>query len=150
MGEVHTLGGHTFEVIGESTVEHDLRFMGLVRLAGLDLPSMKEGETPAEFALRLLGEILASGHALSMLGCLLVPEGTASEDWTPDLERETAGFLGRLVQAEDKEKVNRLVISLLVDFFESGLGSSETFLTSLARQKTPQKQEQTATGTGGS
>lgn len=119
----HLLGGRRFSVIGESTVEHDLTFMGLLRKAGLDMPTLREGELPKDFATRLLGDLLGSGKACELLGCLLIPEGVESEDWTPELGQETAEHIGHLTSAADKQKVNQLILSALVDFFESGLAS---------------------------
>lgn len=119
----HELGGRVFTVIGESTIEHDFHFMGLVKAAGLDRPTLRIDESPGDFAVRILGELLGSGHACEMLGCLLIPEGIRSEDWTPKIAAETATFIGRLADPSEKQKVRALVLSLLIDFFERGLAS---------------------------
>lgn len=130
MAERHILGGRAFVPIGESTVEHDFTFMGLIRAAGLDRVAIREGESAQDFALRLLQEAIASGKVLEMLGCLLIPEGTAPEHWTPRLGAETAAFFGGLTAAADKLTIQALVLSLLIDFFEQGLSSLETSRTS--------------------
>jgi len=136
----HTLGGRTFEVIGESTVEHDFTFMGIARKVGLDRPALLDNESVEEFAVRLLGDLLASGLALDLLGCLLIPEGIRSEDWTPEIGQETANFLGRLSSPAEKDKVRSLTLAALVDFFESGLAfsiASETSSGTSPREAKP-------------
>lgn len=122
-GDPIVLGGRTFRPIGESTVEHDYGFIALVRGMGLTSPSARAHEAPEELALRLLGEIIGSGKAMDALGYLLVPDGTPSEAWTPELGRQTAAFLAKLTRPEDKALVRSLTLSLLHDFFALGLGS---------------------------
>lgn len=120
----HVLGGRPFVVIGESTLEHDLTFTGICETTGLGQPSMRDGEDPEGFARRLLGELLASGRALELLACLLIPEGTESTDWTPELAAETKRHLAGLTAAEDKAQISKLLTSAVADFFESGLACS--------------------------
>jgi len=67
------LGGRVYRPIGESTVEHDFRFMGLLRDLGLDDPHRLESEAPEQFAVRLLNDLISSGRALEALGHLIVP-----------------------------------------------------------------------------
>jgi hypothetical protein len=50
--------------------------------------------------------------------------------WTPELGEETAKFLGSLHTGEDKAKIRSLVLTLVLDFFESGIISSWTTETS--------------------
>ena len=141
MAAKHQLGGRGFDPIGESTVEHDLHFLGLIRRAGLDDLKLEPGEVPAEFAMRILGSLLQSGSACDMLGCLLIPEGATSEAWTPQMAEETTRHIAGLTDPGDKQKVHALVVSVLIDFFESGLASWVNSESSLAQPAlTPQSE----------
>ena len=122
-GAPFILGGRSFRSIGESTIEHDYLFIRLVRDLGLDDPHLTGDETPEQFAMRLLTDIIASGRALDALGFLLIPSEAKSEEWTPELGQETAVFLGGLVNPDDKAMVRGLTLGLLSDFFAQGLGS---------------------------
>lgn len=127
--ERYLLGGRCFVPVTHSTVEHDFTFMGLVHEAGLDTLEPAPGEAYPAFAERLLKHAVTSKKTMPMLGCLLIPEGMRQEDWTPALCDETAQFIGRLTSDEDKSKVHQLVLSLLIDFFRTGLiyyASSQT------------------------
>ncbi len=144
------LGGRVFRPIGESTVEHDLKFMALLRDLGLDDPHRPESEAPEQFAVRLLNDLISSGRALEALGYLLIPGEARSEDWTPALGEETAEFLGGLVDPKDKARVQGLTLSFLRDFFELGLGSwaLSTSSSAKATSASPQESQTTATASG--
>jgi len=136
----YELGGRAFVHVGESTVEHDYHFLALQTAAGLDQFEMQAGESAEVFAERLIRQVIASGKALSLLGCLLVPEPKdpgkrAGEDWTPEKGQETARFLGSLTGEKDKAQVRSLVATLLIDFFQSGLASVRTIETSSNPEK---------------
>jgi hypothetical protein len=134
--EKHVLGGRNFLTVRESTVEQDFRFLALVKRARIDEITLAPGEHPEAFARRLLEATVESGSILDLLGCLLVPEEAAPRDrdpgeaWTREMGEETARFLGRLREPEDKARVRSLVLSLLVSFFESGIVSLWTSKTS--------------------
>ncbi len=135
-GEEHVLGGRTFLSVMESTVDHDLYFHGLTGRAGLRFEKL-EHESPGEFAARILEEVVQSGQALELLGCLLVPEEIGVEGWTPEVARETASFIGHLRGEEDKAHVRALILSLLISFFGCGLASMWTSPRSLSGQPQP-------------
>lgn len=120
------LGGRTYVPVKNSTIEHDFWLMGQIRSAGLDEVRINPDEKPEDFALRLLRDVINSGKVFLLLGGLLIPEGTAGEDWTPELAGETAGALKKLTAPEDKEKVREQVLSLLIGFFEAGLACLTT------------------------
>ncbi len=129
MSEKHILGGRTFLPVTESTVEQDFRFLALVKQARIDEITMAQGESPEDFARRLLETTIENGVILDLLGCLLVPEDRAPQDrdpgevWTRQMGDETARFLGGLRSPKDKAEVRGLVLSLLVSFFDSGIVS---------------------------
>ena len=144
MAERHKLGGRTFVVVRESTVEQDYTFLAMIRDAGVAELTMDPEEEPEGFARRILEAVIRSGAVLKLLGCLLVPEELVpkrsrftigrrpepGEMWTPEIAGETAEFLGRLHDPADKTKVQALVLSLLLSFFESGIVSLWTMGTS--------------------
>ena len=117
------IGGRTFVPVKNSTIEHDFYLMSHIRGAGLDRIAIGEGEAPDDFAVRLLGEVIDSGRIFKVLGGLFLPEGVSSLDWTPQLAEETASFLKKISDPQDKLEIQRQVISLLIDFFQSGLAS---------------------------
>jgi len=142
----YELGGRAFVHVGESTVEHDYTFLALQTAAGLDVFDMQVGESPEVFAERLVRQVIASGKALPLLGCLLVPEPTdsqkpAGEAWTPEMGEKTARFLGTLTAEKDKAQVRSLIATLLIDFFQSGLASVRTTAMSSSNEAGPRKSE---------
>ena len=70
-----------------------------------------------------LGEVISSGRIFPILGGLFLPEKISSLDWTPEVAEETAAFLKKVSDPEDKAQIQRQVISLLISFFQSGLAS---------------------------
>ena len=136
MSEKHVLGGRTFLPVSESTVEQDFRFLALVKQARIDEVTMVQGESPENFARRLLETTIESGVILDLLGCLLIPEDRAPQDrdpgeaWTRQMGDETARFLGGLRNPNDKAEIRSLVLTLLVSFFECGIVSLWTSKTS--------------------
>ena len=118
-----TIGGRTFVPVTNSTIEHDFYLMSHIRGAGLDRIAIEDGEPPDDFAVRLLGEVISSGRVFKVLGGLFLPEKISSLDWTPEMAEETAAFLKRISEPRDKLEVQKQVINLLIDFFQSGLAS---------------------------
>ncbi len=117
------LGGRRFVQLTESTVEHDFRMMALLREVGLDRPMRLEDETPADYGGRLLRDLISSDRALDVLGHLLVPEGTSPRDWSVEMAKETAAFLGGLVHPDDKQRIYALTLEFLLGFFQLELDS---------------------------
>jgi hypothetical protein len=120
------LGGLVYVPVKNSTIEHDFYLMGQIRAVGLDEVHVRPDERPEDFALRLLRDVINSGRVFLLLGGLLISEGTASEDWTPELAEKTAQTLKKLTAPDDKEKVREQVLSLLIGFFETGLACLTT------------------------
>lgn len=121
-----SIGDRTFVPIQEGTLRQDLRYMELVSQLGLQSLYKRPEETAEEYAMRLLGEIVAAGTVLEILGTLLVPAGTDPEKWTPQMAKETAAYFGSLTKPEDKAAVHAQVLTLLLDFFERGMVSLKT------------------------
>jgi hypothetical protein len=117
------IGGRMFVPVKNSTIEHDFWLMAHIRGAGLDRIAIEEGEPPEEFAVRLLGEVISSGRIFPILGGLFLPEKISSLDWTPEVAEETAAFLKKVSDPDDKALIQQQVVSLLISFFQSGLVS---------------------------
>lgn len=124
--ETITLGGREFRPVVGATIEHDYWLMGHIRRAGIDRCALEEGESPDDYALRLMREVINSGEAFTLLGGTLIPADKKVTDWTPAIAQETAEFLKRLTDPNDKQKLNGCTASLLAGFFSSGLASLET------------------------
>lgn len=138
----YELGGRRFLTVQEMTVKQDLAFLALTREAGLDGLTMGAGESPEDFAERILGALVENDAVLKILGLLLVPPairsrrlpfqkpGTVPSKWTPEVADETAAFLGSLSTPKDKAQIRALILTLLIHFFGSGIGSLWTTETS--------------------
>lgn len=145
-----TLGGRAFRKIGIATLEHDFRLIGLLREIGLYEPYRLQSESPAEYGTRLLQDLIASGRAFDVLGHLLIPAEVPPENWTPEIARETAGFIGALTRPEDKEEIQALTLGFLLGFFEHGLSSWRLSTTSSesCRSESPTATPATAMASG--
>lgn len=125
-----TIGGKIFRVIKSSTLEHDHWCMGEIRGAGLDRMTVAKDELPDDFVRRILAETIRSGRVYALLGGFLIPDDVQDNDWTPDIAKETAGFMRKLTDPADKSIVNMQVVALLIGFFEKGLVTLTTFKAS--------------------
>lgn len=136
------LAGRTFVPAGESTVEHDIEVMRLMRAAGLEASAAGNDD---EFAWRALAALVEGGTLLPLVACLIVPEeharrrpglvvrllerfgvvrrAAARGGWTPDVQAETVAFLKDLDEPRDKDQVYALVAGLLVPFVNGALRS---------------------------
>lgn len=118
------INGRAYVEIGANgSLARDLFVMYHARHAGLTNIAPRDGETTEALGERILGSLISSGHTLPLLGGFLIPEGKAPEDWTEAMAHETAAALGRVTDGADKEKVTAQLLSIMVGFFASGLGS---------------------------
>lgn len=127
--ETLLLGGRAFARAEDTTVEQDLFIMGRIREAGLNEITLRAGESPDEFSRRLIGDLAASGVTLPLLGGLIVPAESGA--WSPSLAASTAEYIATLADPEDKLRVNTLIVSMLLGFFESGIVSLHEWKRSL-------------------
>lgn len=125
-----TFAGKPFRAITDGTIQWDDATMREIRAARLDSTPMMVGETAERYALRLLDELLLSGRALPLIGCLVIPADIADEDWTPKIAEETSRFVGKCKGKEDREEYRLLLTSAMISFLESGLASLKTLETS--------------------
>ncbi|WP_263418670.1 hypothetical protein [Terriglobus albidus] len=115
--------GRKYKHIGESTLRHDIFTEAQMLKAGVSRMELMPGESADEFAQRLLRTAYANTDIFLLLGCLLIPEEMKSLDWTEETAKETALFLGAVVDKEDKLTVRAQVVSAFQGFIEAGLVS---------------------------
>lgn len=135
------LGGRRFRRVTHGSLEHDNELLRLLRLAGI-----RETATPAaadEIAWGAIERLLETKTMLPLLGCLIVPERAAARreaplaalwrslmgqrppraapEWSPEIQAETAAFLGALDDPADKERVYQIISDLLFPFLSAGV-----------------------------
>lgn len=134
------LAGRTFVPVGESTVEHDIEVMRLLRAAGLEMePAAREADGAGEAeGLDVLTALVQAGVLLPLVACLILPEERSARragalarwlervgllrreavrgGWSPEVQAETVAFLGRLDEPADKQRVYGIVAQLLFPF----------------------------------
>lgn len=126
MSNLITLAGKPFRAIKHSTIEHDFHAMALLREANLHEVYMQEGETPEDFAMRILNGAIASGKAFDLLGTFLVPAAIEDGQWSPAVAHETAALLRHTTDLQEKHRIRSAVVSCIIGFFQSGLTYSMT------------------------
>lgn len=140
MVQIHELGGRSFLTVQETTAEQDELFFTYTRKAGLHRPMAGPDESPEDFGIRILGQLVEGGLGRKILSLLLVPPALSRRRflgraiptpraWTPELAEETERFLATLTTPADKTKLQNLILDLLVDFFDGGIGSSRITAT---------------------
>lgn len=118
------LGGCEYRKMGPSTLDHDWRFVALLRELKLLEPCLSEGEPAADYGRRLLVELISSGRAGAVLGHLIMPAELSDEQWTPAVADATSAAIAGLTDEADKATVHSLTLGVLLDFFETGLNAS--------------------------
>ena len=121
MAEIIELGKRKFRTIENSTVEHDFTAIQLLGKAGLDAAAKREDESYDDFAVRLMSQIISSGHAFDLVSAFIIPEELADHDWTPKIGVDTAAFIRKLSAQEDKVQIRQLVVTLLAGFSQAGM-----------------------------
>jgi len=136
------LAGRAFVPVGESTVEHDIEVMGLLRAAGLEASAIASDDG---FAWAALHAIIEAKALLPLVACMIVPaerarrrpgvlarmleragilqRAAARGGWTPEVQAETVAFLKDLDEPRDKDQVYALVAALIVPFLNGALRS---------------------------
>jgi hypothetical protein len=136
-GQPIVLGGRRFHLVevGSAPIRHYNLYSGLLAEIGLDDPHRIGDETAEDYVRRLLHELLVSRKSTEVLGYLLIPDGSGSEDWTPEMAAGTTEFIEGLTGA-DVTAYQSLTISWLSAFFEQGLSSWGNFPISLDQPET--------------
>lgn len=123
--EAVTLGGRSFVAIDidRRTVLIDHQLMTIIQEAGLSRVLPMDGETDADYLVRMQAALIASGRVPDLLGAYLLPEGVSAEQWTRQIARDTAKYVARLNDPDDRELVLRLAMEATWGFFVRGLVS---------------------------
>jgi hypothetical protein len=121
MAKIIELGRRKFRAIENSTVEHDFTAMQLLAKAGLNTAAQHEGESYDDFAVRLLSQVISSGHACDLIGAFIIPENLTDQEWVPQTGIDTAAFVQKLTAQDDKRQIREIVVNLLAGFSQAGL-----------------------------
>jgi|1185.fasta_scaffold41111_2 hypothetical protein len=125
MTETLTIGGRQFKLVKDTNLRHDI----LTQCIFHDLHrhsssvQMLEGETPEEFAVRILRKVAQDGEIFLLLGHVLMPAEREGKEWTPQMAEETAEFLGSVVDDGDKLIVHQHIAAVFIGLFTNGLSS---------------------------
>lgn len=130
------LGGCDYRKMGPSTLEHDWRFIALLRDLNLFEPELFEGEPAADYGRRLLVDLISSGRAGDVLAHLIMPAEFGDEQWTPAVAVATSAAIAGLTDEADKATVHSLTLGVLLDFFQTGLHASLGSMISSTETKT--------------
>jgi len=132
------IGGRRFRRIEKGTVERDQYVMGRSHRAGILQMVLREGESPTDFTMRIMLEMMATGEACNIAAGLVVPVGREDQDWDLRVAEDTARFLKRLTSREDQQAINDLLLGLILDFIGSGHVSFWTTVASSPEAMTAQ------------
>ena len=146
-----TLGGRRFKVIdfARRTVAQDHYLMTHMRSTGMDMVMPGDGESQAEYLMRLQIKLIDSQKAPDLLGGYFLPVtwfdrylprwlcnrlhvGYTERDWTPAIAAETAFHISRLNTEDDRIKVINLCIEVAFGFFRHAVEQWQPFRDSLA------------------
>ena len=130
--ETFEIGGRKFQPAGEGTARKDMYTMRQIAACGVNAIRQLDGEAEEQYICRLYVTACQTGDVFLLLGSLITPEGLDPLKWTEAMAVETANFLGRLTEPEDKHKLRILLASALMPFFVAGRRSLTTFPNSSA------------------
>ena len=118
------IAGRKFKPVVDSTIEHDVWTVELIKKCGLDVIEMQPGESPAEFAQRVFLQASKDLIVFDLLGGLLMPIDTKPENWTPEIAHETGRHFATVCEPEEKKAIRALIAEALMGFFAKGLSST--------------------------
>jgi hypothetical protein len=122
--ETIVIAGRAFKGAKNSTMEHDVFVQGMIAKAKLGRLEMLAGETPDDFALRIYRRVAFSSDVFLLLGSILFPADLPAAEWTPQIAEDTAQFLRKLTDEQDKKIVQGQIIGAIMGFFQKGLAYS--------------------------
>jgi hypothetical protein len=135
MSEIITIAGQKFKPITNSTMRHDIWTQGQLERAGLSRVNLEAGETPEEFAMRVLRQAAMNSDIFLLLGGLIMPADVEPLKWTVEMAHETGEFLGNVTEPLDKAMVQAQINAALTTFFATGLCSLMTSQRSLQQTR---------------
>jgi len=121
-----TIAGRKFKPVTDSTIEHDVWTMELIKKCGLDVIEMYAGEAAEEFAHRVFMQASKDMAVFDLLGGLLMPIAIKPENWTPELAHETGRHFALVCDPEEKKAIRSLIAEALMGFFAKGLSRLKT------------------------
>ena len=126
------IGGRRFYAAASRSIANDFWIMSEAHRVGLANLHVEPGETPVDFARRVLNQAIEGGAVFTLMGGLLFPADMKPEEWTEKTAAETGAFLRSVVSEKDKEVIRSSVTAMLSNFFSHGLASATTSATSSA------------------
>jgi len=129
-----TVGGRKLRQVLTSTVRHDLHLMNQIRKSGISEIIKHAEESAEEFANRLLNQLIQSQALIPVLASCFIDAERTDLDWSPESSEQLAQFLEGLTDKEDKSTVFAFAVRLVMDFFEQGVVSLRTSLSSSGQQ----------------
>lgn len=115
------IDGQLWRAIERTTLANDFYVMKQVRACGIANCTPNKDESAEDYAVRLLYAVVEGGVPFELLGGVLLPLGVPDEKWSVEQAETTAAIFRNLTAPEDKAEVQRILISLLTDFFREGL-----------------------------
>lgn len=116
-----TIAGREFKEVRHSTARHDILTQGQIIAAGLHSLTIEPGEQHDEFMMRVLRTAALKSDIFLLLGHLIMPANQQGKEWTPEMAKETAEFLGNVTDQRDKQIVQAQITSALMSFFLNGI-----------------------------
>ncbi len=115
------LGGRAYAIPTDRSIANDLFIEAEAARAGLGELRMEDGESPDEFARRILRTAMQSGSLLRLLGGLLIPATLDVSDWTEETADVTAKHLASITAPADKDAIRAILAATLARFFLSAV-----------------------------
>jgi hypothetical protein len=155
--ETVILGGRRYTIIEQGgPLAYDDWYMGLVRRLGMDDILQQEGESDADFGVRILQRMIDTGARVDLIAARLMPfdepqpvtwQGTRARG--PQMVAETSAHLGAIDDPAEKQRVNAIMLEVWNSFFQQGrrsYGSSPSSSLSEARKNLLDEMQRSASG----
>lgn len=133
------LGGKQFGIVNYDvvTVRNEHYIMKLIRETGLDRILPVGQETDQAYMLRVHAAVVDTLKLPELLAGYLLPLGKTETDWSEAMAAETAAFIAGLQDAEDKQTIHGLGLSVVFDFWKAGIDSLRASQSALSPLTTP-------------
>lgn len=126
----YTFNGNGYNIIKHTTFEHDIRVQSFIRKNDLESIYVDTKDmSPSEVASALISRLLdpATGClGLTLISYGLIPAGTPDISWSESIGQQIVSDLKMTSDAQGKAAINELLVSVLLNFFQSGLVSLKT------------------------
>lgn len=129
-----TIGGRSWRAVKQTTFEHDIALSTIVRRSGITMPDASV--TAEEFEARAFFRLMETGEIFNLLGAVAIPAKLADLDWTEKIGAESAQFFRTINDQQEKEKLQAVLVTLVLNFFAPVLVSLRR-LQSVSSQVAP-------------